>query len=76
MLSIHTKDIRKRLAKKYGLTLEQVDDIIKSPFYFQSKVMKEEVDPNINNTPSTRILNFGLFNIHTHVKKKLDNENL
>jgi len=70
MISERTKDIRKKIAKEHGLTLNQVDEIIKSAFIFQTKIMKEEFDTKNQHFPSVRIPNFGLFYVPDYIKKR------
>lgn len=72
MLSIKTKNLRKTLAEKHGLTVEQVDEIIKYTFALQAKIMKEEFNKDNNITPTVKIPNFGSFYVPEYIKKRLE----
>lgn len=63
MKSIKTKQVIRQIAAEEGLTMEQVMDIVTSPFELQAIIMKKEFNPSENKYPMIRIPNFGIFSI-------------
>jgi len=58
-------------AKKYGLTKQQLEDIMDSSFRFLRFVLKEKTDRENLDFPSVRIPYFGIFYCPEWLKNKL-----
>ena len=61
MKSKLSQTIIRTLATKYKLTPKQVENIVKSPFEFQSDVMINKCSKELMIFPTTRIRGFGVF---------------
>ena len=64
-------DLKKQLARKYGITLKQVEEIISHQHKFVAKVIGEMSDRDKLYFPSIRLPGFGVFYCPESVKEKL-----
>lgn len=71
MNNIELNKLTKIKAKKYGLTKQQIEDIMDSSFRFLRYVLVEKTDRKTLDFPSVRIPFFGIFYCPDWVKKKL-----
>lgn len=63
-------DLKKQLAKKYNLTLAQVEEIISSQSAFVSEVMSKKADRSNYKFPSVRVPGLGVFYCPDYLVKK------
>jgi hypothetical protein len=61
MKSIESKKIIRELSSKYKVTIEQVENIIRSPFLLQIKVMREKCNKEKLIFPTVKIPGWGMF---------------
>jgi len=71
MRNPQTKDYVKQLSSELGLTQEQIWDIVKSPYYYQTHIMREVADRWTNYIPTVRIFGVGMFYCSGFNRKKL-----
>jgi len=69
------KVLFKELAKKYDLTLEQLEEIFEAPFRLQVENMKKRCDRRKLTFPSLRIPYFGIFYCPEWHKQRLKKKN-
>jgi len=65
----------KELAKKHGLTMEQIEKVFEAPFKLQAHNMKQRCDREKLKFPSLRIPYFGIFHCPEWHKKRLKKKN-
>ena len=71
MRNQRTKEFIKIITKKYRLSIEEVKEIVSSPFEFSSYIMENVSDRDKLYFPSIRIPNFGIFYTPDYVKERL-----
>lgn len=64
------KVLFKELSKKYGVTLQQLEEVFEAPFRLQVENMKKRCDRKRLYFPSLRIPYFGIFYCPEWKKKK------
>lgn len=71
MRNLQTKKLVEELAEEFGLTQAQVWDIVKSPYWFQTHIMKEVADAMEEYMPTVRIWGSGMFYCNAFSRKDL-----
>lgn len=71
MNSQYSKNVIRDLARTYGLSEDQVLDVIKSQFR-KLRMVIEECDIENDHTPTIRLPKFGLFFVKPRKKKKYE----
>jgi len=69
-----TKAVVVQMQKEFGLTQQQIYDIVCSPLDMQAMSMKKHFDPAKGELPMLRIPNFGIFVIPELRQKYLNNK--